>query len=401
MTQALGRCNRTEDDRAVYILSDPEFVARFSQQRLIRGLPDEVRADVAEALRRSDDGFGAALDAAQRFLEGESFPTHGAPPLGAAPAEVATAANEVEGLLALWREDYQRAAQIFDRVAAGVSGARELRAFWLAFRALALLKAARYGDQAAATEGRTALRSAVATGASSAFFTRLRHSELRLAGTPTTALAPEEYDEVFQAWDSLVSRHGANGPHFDRWCERFLADLQSDNHDVVARTVARIGEELLGLPSEAPQARSGEHDAHWDLPNSRHTLAFEVKLAPQRQSIVIGDVQQAEGAARAIETGRSRSCRILIVTPHSGAENGALERLERARLIETSTLVEEVGRLLALLREYRRGWTVDASVRNQRRMAVQSDLPSRDWLWRAVERSTDWVNSPDIATSRR
>ena len=401
VTQALGRCNRTEDDRAVYILSDPEFVARFSQQRLIRSLPDEVRADVAEALRRSDNGFEAALDEARRFLSGESVPPRAAPSVGAPQVEAATATDEVDGLLALWREDYQRAAQIFDRVAARLSEVRELRAFWLAFRALALLRAARYGDNAAATEGRAALRSAAATGASSTFFTRLRHSELRLAGTPAAALEPEEHDEVFQAWDRLVSRLGANGPRFDRWCDGFLADLQSDNHDVVASTIARVGEELLGLPSEAPQATSGEHDAHWDLANSRRTLAFEVKLAPQRRSIVISDVQQAEGAARAIETGRHRSCRILIVTPHSDAEDEALERLERGCLIETSTLVGEVRRLLDLLRGYRRGWTNDAAIRSQRRMAVQGDLPPRDWLWRAMERAGYWVTSADIAATLR
>ena len=106
---------------------------------MIRSLPDEVRADVAEALHRSDSGFEAALDEARRFLEGESFPTSATPPVGTPPVETATASDEVRGLLALWREDYARAAEIFDLVAARLTEARELRAFWLAFRALALL----------------------------------------------------------------------------------------------------------------------------------------------------------------------------------------------------------------------------------------------------------------------
>ncbi len=396
VAQALGRCNRTEDDRAVYLLTDPEFVSRFSQRRAIGSLPEEVRADVAGALHRSDGGFTAALDEARLFLTGESFPPSADAPTGAPQVGAPTATDEVEGLLALWREDYQRAAQLFDRVAAALFGVRELKAFWLAFRALALLRAARYGDDAAVTEARAALRSAVATGASSTFFTRLRHSESRLAGIPRGAPLPEGHDEIFAAWDSLIARFGPNGPRFDRWCDKLLAELQSDKHDVVASALARIGGQLLGLPSEAPQATSGEHDAHWDLTSPQRTLAFEVKLAPKRETIVNNDVEQAEGAARAIETGRHRASRILIVTPHGSAERRALDRLERGRLIQTSVLVGEVRQLLDLLREYRRGWTENAAVRSQRRVAVQGELPARDWLWRAADRTTDWVTASSV-----
>ena len=54
VAQALGRCNRGEHDRAVYLLADPEFLGRFSQQRLLDALPDDVRGDVFAALERSD-----------------------------------------------------------------------------------------------------------------------------------------------------------------------------------------------------------------------------------------------------------------------------------------------------------------------------------------------------------
>lgn len=401
VAQALGRCNRTQDDRAVYLLTDPEFVSRFSQRRVIGSLPEEVRADVAGALDRADRGFAVALDEAQRFLAGESFPPPSDIPTSTGQIGANTAKDEVEGILALWREDYRRAAQLFDRVAAALSGVRELKAFWLAFRALALLEAARYGDDAAATEARAALRSSAATGASSTFFTRLRHSEMRLAGSPTAELVPEEHDDIFAAWDTLIARFGASGPRFDRWCEGLLTELQSDNHDVIARALARVGRELLGLPSEAPQATSGEHDAHWDLTTPQRTLAFEVKLAPRRETIVNKDVEQAEGAARALEAGRQRESRILIVTPHDRAERSAIQRLERGRLIQVSVLVEDVRRLLSLLREYRRGWTDSAETRRRRRMAVDGELPARDWLWGAVERTTDWITGPDIAESRR
>ena len=130
VTQALGRCNRTQDDRAVYVLSDPEFVSRFSQRRAISGLPTEVRADIASGLERADRGFAEGLEDAKAFLRGEAFPvpTNNLP----ADSEVAgdTARLEVAGMFALWMEDYRRAAELFDRVVAGLSQSRELKAFW-------------------------------------------------------------------------------------------------------------------------------------------------------------------------------------------------------------------------------------------------------------------------------
>ena len=166
VTQALGRCNRTKDDRAVYVLSDPEFVSRFSQRRAISGLPTEVRADIASGLERADHGFVEGLEDAKAFLRGKSFPlSTNNPP---ADSEVAgdTARHEVAGMLALWMEDYRRAAELFDRVVAGLSQSRELKAFWLALRALALLMEGQYGNGAASSEARAALRAAAATGAS-------------------------------------------------------------------------------------------------------------------------------------------------------------------------------------------------------------------------------------------
>src|SRR5436309_3498821 len=71
VAQALGRCNRGEHDRAVYLLTDPEFLGRFSQRRTLDALPDDVRADVYAALDRSDRGFASGLAEAERFLAGE------------------------------------------------------------------------------------------------------------------------------------------------------------------------------------------------------------------------------------------------------------------------------------------------------------------------------------------
>jgi Helicase C-terminal domain/DEAD/DEAH box helicase len=395
VAQALGRCNRRQDDRAVYLLADPEFQGRFSQRRILDALPDGVRGDVFAGLERADGGFAAGLDDAQRFLGGESVPLPRVPTRAAEPTTTTTAGDEVNGTLALWREDYGRAAGLFDRVAVTLAQAQEHRAFWLAQRALALRLAARYGDRTAHTEARAALRAAATAGAVSTFFTRLRLSESRLEGA-TTRTPINGYDELFVAWDRLIDRLGAQGPRFDKWLARLVADLRSADHDAVARAVADVGSDLLGLSAAAPQPTAGQEDAHWELAHPRRMLCFEVKLAPILRRVINDDIEQAEGAARAMEVRRSCRARGLLLTPHNSADATAQARLERVRLLQIEVFIDQVERLAAVMLDYRRGWTADASSRAARRRVVDPDLPALDWLWQAVEHSKVWLAPPAL-----
>src|SRR5207248_11423868 len=109
VAQALGRCNRAPDDRAAYILTDGEFLARFSERRALDALPDDVRGDVYAGVVRSDAGMAAGLASASAFLDGgELDGGESPPPRVAAPDPPATAAREVEGMLRPWRADYGR-----------------------------------------------------------------------------------------------------------------------------------------------------------------------------------------------------------------------------------------------------------------------------------------------------
>ena len=395
--QALGRCNRSESDRAVYFLTDPEFVVRFSQRRILDSLPDDVRSDVFDAVERSDRGLAGGHEDARRFLAGETFSRASAPRRSASEEPVGTSDDEVSGLLALWREDYWRAAEHFDAAATQLNSRREHRAFWLALRSLALQLAGRHGDIASNEQAKAALRSAAATGASSTFFTRLRLSEQRLPGVSKPQLSNLENDTLFMAWDALVSRYGAEGPAFDRWWQRLRGDLRAGSHDAVVQGIARFGREVLGLGANTPSPTQGEHDADWELREPSRVLAFEVKLAPTRQRTVNADVNQAEGAVRALEQQRARPARGLIVTPWSVADDSAIERLDRTRLIELAVFADQVERHVRLLREYRRGWNEDSEVRRERRLAVDRRLPPRDWLWQATHQTAIWVGESDLA----
>lgn len=400
VAQALGRCNRTANDRAVYVLADPAFANRLVQNSVFSALPPEVSVDIEAGLTRVDRDFMTVLAQAAEFLSGQGTPL-AQDSLSMSDAEDGdTARYEVAGMHALWREDYKRAAEKFNHVAQGLSSARELRGFWLAMRALALLRLAEFGDGAAQTEARQAVRSAAATGATTTFFSRLRHTLARLSSPEAESPFVEEQDVVFTAWDNLIDRYGSQGAHIDHWFDNLLEKLDSDKHDVVVEAVAVIGSDLLGLEAVRPKRVQGTTDAYWSLGSSGRTLAFEVKLAPSAKEIVIGDVDQAEGAVRALENLRGTEARILIVSPHGKAEAEAVDRLERGRMITTNSFADEVRHLQSLLGRYRYGWSEDAEDRAARRRDVQGELPPVDWLWNAFEISSDWITSDMLVQQR-
>lgn len=398
VAQALGRCNRGEGDRAVYLLTDPEFLGRFSQQRVLDALPGHVREDIYAALLRADRGFDRGLEDAERFLGGESQEQPPPPERTSRKAFPSTAANEVEGSLELWVGDYKGAATRFDKVAQELSDYGEYRGFWLAMRSLALKCAADYGDGAAGRQAKKALEAAATAGGRNVFFTRLRLSDAR-AEASGQALAPDDSDDLFAAWDRLMDRYGTAGPRFDRWSERLLADLRSSDHDAVARGIAAVGADLLGLNADAPTATSGEEDAFWELPSPRRTLTFEIKLAPKSRRVVNDDVEQAEGAAKAAESERGNEARGVLITPHEEIEDTAEARLERVRLTRLETFAEQVDQLLAALREYRRGWSEEAAARVDARTKTMTMLPPIDWLWNASLEADVWIEPETLESA--
>lgn len=390
LTQALGRCNRGEQDRAVYLLTDHEFLGRLSQRQVLDAIPGEARDDIFAGARRADAGMAAGLADARAFLEGKTFEPGEVPEYNGAAPMPATAADEVEGFLKLWSGSYRDAADRFDAVAKELQGFGEYRGFWLAMRGLAFQLIADRGDSRAERKATRAFKAATAAGGQISFFTRLGLALARLEGTEIDDAGVADAD-LFAAWDKVIDHTGTEGPRFDKWAQGLHGALTASDHDTVARGIARVGSELLGVQAEARQATNGEEDAFWDLPEPNRTLCFEVKMAPTVKAIANKDVTQAEGAVRALETEDEHPARGLLVTPHKQVEKSALARLDRVRLITVDVFLEGVDELLDLLRDFRKHWNHDTKARTQAREAVADDLPPRDWLWRASEAAEDWV----------
>jgi hypothetical protein len=395
VAQALGRCNRSEQDRAAYLLWDPGFFAALGNPRGLALLPPEVRGDVYAAVRRGGDP-DAVIAEALRFLNGEE-PEEPRQPLKVSDPGVSTPAeDELQGVLHLWSEDYRAAAASFARSAAQSDGAPELRGFWLAMRALALTLAQRsFADDTAGRKAPSALAEALSSGAANTFFSRLRASQARTArveAEQTGALG----DALFASWDALLDRR--RGVELERWVSAILEDLGGSSHDGVVRALAELGG-MLGVGVQVPKAKQGEHDLLWELSAPGRRLVFEVKLAPKAKSTSIKDINQAEGAVRAVEAvSPAIAVRGLLVTPHEAIESSAVARLERVRLVRLADLRDFAQQLLDLLALYSDGWSEDAKARERARERVESRLPDGELLWKRKKLPN---TSPWGALSRR
>jgi hypothetical protein len=388
VAQALGRCNRTPDDRAAYLLWDPLFFARFCTPQGLALLPEDVRGDVFAAVRRGD--ASTRLHEAAEFLAGAATVDQVEPPAVPEPSAPALARHEVRGVLQLWSEDFAAAAESFGRAADALDGAREYRAFWLVHQATALLEARRrFGDEAAGRRATAVFAEAVALGIPSTFFSRLRACQARLAQQTEPGPAPGS-DRLFASWDALLDRFPP-GPQLEAWRRNLLDDLQSGSHDVVSRAIASIGD-VLGHAASAPRPAGGEPDALWELSGPRRRLLFEVKLPERRHSISNRDVNQHEGAIRAAGDGGQIDARGVLITNCAEIDESAEERLEHGALLRLDDFVEWAKAVLEFLVEYGRGWSPDPNAREERRQSVESRLPPPDLLWdRAAQPEGPWI----------
>lgn len=393
VAQALGRCNRTETDRAVYLLCGARFATELGTRHGLAQLPAGLRPEVYAAVRRAGQSVDEVLSEASAFLAGEDFDGPSTPSLPD-PANGAPSGQEVAGVHCLWGEDYAGAADRFQRVADGVDGAREYRGFWLAMTAMALTLAEhRFGDRGSGRKAVAAVAQAIAVGPSNTFFSRLRASQVR--AERREHVIGVDADRVFAAWDALLDRQGT-GKRFEEWRSAVLVDLNGDDHDGVARRCAELGR-LLGLSAEAPQATQGEHDAIWDLTEPRCRLLFEVKLAPKRRKLVIGDVDQLEGAVRAASDGGKVAAKGILLTPHAEIDDKAAARMRTTAALGTSAFSSYAECLLDLLAEYAGGWAQDAEDRDRARAAIEPRLVDPHDLYVAVNPGQVWVSLGDSA----
>jgi hypothetical protein len=391
--QGIGRCTRGDADFAVYYFLDPRFYTEMESSEFASIVSDRTRRQIELGLELTENGMGTVVPVARDFLRGDfadfdSREHEAAPPRPpTSTPSISTADAEVAGWLALYRRDYVSAASFFGQVVSGLQNReREHRAFWEYQQAFA--EYLRHENDAApdALDRSIELLSlAIREGTSSSWFNRLARAANVLRADRHPALEIHEGGAFFDVWDRLVESHPYQSGRFLRWQSR-LQQFLGGTHAQVAEALEVIGT-LLGFNASRPRG-DGVADGLWRT--QAFALTIEAKIETNRDSVVLSDVNQADGQRRAArETLSLDAVEALIVTNLQAVDSIAQPALGRVRIITLTTVERLRRRLQDILTDYWQTWSrTNAQARASARTAALRRLPPTGWLERAIENAS-------------
>jgi hypothetical protein len=413
IVQALGRCNRAEDDFGVYVLADKRFGAHFGQESRRRGLPANVQAEVDLAENGTELDDDAVVARVTAFLNGDfddfdrelSQVTADLPQIVAGSA-LDDSAPEVSGWLELYsRQDYRTAEQYFRRrqEACEALGLRELGAFAQWCEAKAAFLEGRRGDVAAAARALDTLQHAIDRGGASSWFNRLRSSLLRHQGQPTmVGLAnPDDFRvAAIQGFDDLLERSGVGG-RFERWRGRLTTGMASTSHDQYAESLETLGN-LLGYKATRPTYGAAT-DCRWRgvFGNQREVITWEAKIENEGATAVYANAigQAHNQSSRAVtELGRQGYVvRGAIVTQLEQLDAAAAASIGTLKVVRKDAMGGLWTRVNELLGVFASDWSADvpeARLRAADRVATR--FPPTGWLIRALDSGPTFIDAATL-----
>jgi len=326
--QALGRCNRSDDDYAIYVLADKRFATHFGRESSRQGIPQNIIAEVDMAEDMAEVNIGDLEAKVQTFLDG-SF-------------------SEFDAT-------YKKMLSCVPDIP----------------------------DGPASTDTR---------GGRSSWFNRMRVSLNReRAQTETTSsIASEEYSHaIVRSFDTLLEQLGTRGARFERWCSQLSEELQSNHHDQYRQGLEKLGK-LLGYDSNRPRHGSAT-DCRWRgiFGNCKEVVTFEAKIEDVPSGKItasdIGQVHKQIARAKTEYETLGYTIRGSIVTHLSEIMPDAESSAGEIRIITKDSIMECWNVIKQLLIKYRNLWSLDdINLRRQAAEAIRPKLPLSAWLTRAL-----------------
>jgi hypothetical protein len=412
VVQALGRCNRSDDDFGVYVLADKRFATHFGRESNKEGLPRNIVAETDMAQDFADNPVEDLVRRTEDFMRGD-FREYdedmqgyisSVPPRTDQAHLADTAADEVVGWASLYSsQNYAIAANRFEICWETLRSAdlREIGAFhgWQWAKALYLQSI--LGEPGTRDKALRVFEEAIQRGGLSSWFNRMRASLNRARQVPVfgAEIARDEYSgHLIQAFDDILEKQGVTGTRFDRWCESISTSLQSDRHAQYQEGLERLGT-VLGYHATRPRYDTAT-DCRWRgvFGNAREVITFEAKIEHgDSQEISPRDIGQAHNQlSRAMTEHEPQgyTVRGTIVThlptlaPAAEASAGPIKVLDKLSIL---ALWERVRSILSL---YRDNWALhDIAARRAAAQTIRTRLPATGWLIRVVDTEERFVTT--------
>ncbi len=420
IVQALGRCNRAENDYGVYFLADQRFATHFAREANREGIPRNMMAEIdlaQELAERSDAEIAAAV---KKFLDGDfhSFDSELASVAAGLPTERArqplpdTSNDEVIAWAALFDSDnYTLAEERFERCWKTTKEANllEICALHGWHWSKTLFLAGRLGDAGRRDRALQVLEEAVARGGRSSWFNRMRASLSRAYadGAAHASTMQVEYAEaLLRSFDELLERTGTTGDRFQRFLDQIASRLVSERHAEFQEGLESLGK-LLAYAAYRPKYGAAT-DCRWRgvFGNMREIVTFEAKIEHDATTAVnasdVGQAHNQRARAEAEFGGGGYTVRSTIVTHLAQVHPDAISSVGQLKFLPKQAALLLFERVRALLTEYRARWSLDdMTVRRSAAEVVRPRIPRNGWLTRALDTGAPFVNSATFVNEWR
>lgn len=415
IVQALGRCNRSDEDFAVYVLADRRFAIHFGRESNRAGIPRNIIAEIDMAQDCAEIDEQELLKQVEDFLS-QDFTQYDSklesylaavPPESPLPSPPDTSTDEVLGWTALFAsQNYETAANCFERCweAAREANLIEIGALhgWHWTKALYLQSL--LGEPSAGEKSLQVFEDAIRRGGRSSWFNRMRASLNRAKKVPELAeqAARDDYAAVLlRTFDDRLENVGATGSRFERWCQTISQQLQSESHAAYQEGLEQLGN-TLGYHASRPK-HGAATDCRWRgvFGNAKEVITFEVKIEQTpSQQIVASHIGQAHNQfARAErEYGpQGYTVRGTIVTHLTAVASDAEASAGSIKVLPKTAIFELWTRVRTLLSLYRGGWSLDdISARSSAAASIRARLPATGWLIRALDADERFITTERV-----
>lgn len=414
--QALGRCNRGEDDFGVYVLADRRFATHFGRESNRAGIPRNIMAEIDCAEDATEIQETQLANRIEKFLKGDfsdfdmELDEHLKliPPLTEQSDKGAESSqHEVEGWTELFdSQDYESAARHFEKCANAASKAhlREVTGFFLWSQAKATFLLGKQGNVPARNETPDLLEHAIGAGGKSAWFNRLRSSLNRYRASTGVPLigGPTDYPfVVIQEFDEILEKLGNRGTRFQGWIERVTSMLDSGSHGQYQEGLSELGK-TLGYSATRPNYTAST-DCRWRgiFGNMREVVTFEAKIEHRDGSFVtsthVGQGHNQLNRALAEYGSKGYTIRGTLVTHLTEIDKSAESSLGQLRVIQKPAIRKLWDRIVLRLSDYRDDWSLaDAEARLNAAEQITTKLPPGGWLTKALAHDGVWVTETDL-----
>lgn len=404
IVQALGRCNRAENDFGVYFLADQRFATHLAREANRRGIPRNMMAEIdyaQELAERSDAEIASTVETFlaedfQAFDSALASLAKGLPAAQEVDQAPDTASDEVIGWAALFdSENYAVAAERFERCWKATKNANllEICALHGWHWSKALYLSGGLGDLSQRQRALQVLEEAITRGGRSSWFNRMRASLARAHADDAAhakTMQSEYAEALLRRFDELLEETGASGDRFQRRLDQIAMRLASDRHNEVQEGLESLGK-LLAFGASRPKHATAT-DCRWRgvFGNVRELFTFEVKIEHDTSTRIsatdIGQAHNQRARAEAEFGTAGYVVRSVIVTHLTEVSPDVVSSVGQLKIIPRTAVIHLFEAVRTLLAEYRSRWSLDdINERSRAAEKIRSRIPASGWLRRALE----------------